>query len=147
MLHRDIAARNCLYGNNNVKIADFGLSREGTCFQMDPNCRVPIRWLAPEIMETAMFTQKTDVWAYGVMIWEIYNDGLEPYPGMSVAEVAQKVRTGWHMEMPFNTPSSVHKYMENIWSPLPGPRPSMTEIVSHFKLIFPALIPPAGHKY
>lgn len=46
VLHRDIAARNCLYGNNNVKIADFGLSREGSCFQMEPHSRVPIRWLA-----------------------------------------------------------------------------------------------------
>uniref|UniRef100_A0A0K0D7U6 Protein kinase domain-containing protein n=1 Tax=Angiostrongylus cantonensis TaxID=6313 RepID=A0A0K0D7U6_ANGCA len=93
VLHRDIAARNCLYGDNKVKISDFGLTREGTVYQMDPHKRVPIRWLAPETLKMAIYTQKTDVFSYGIMCWEIYNNGIEPYPGMSVAEVHQNVRT------------------------------------------------------
>ncbi|KJH39928.1 protein tyrosine kinase [Dictyocaulus viviparus] len=92
VLHRDIAARNCLYGDNKVKISDFGLTREGTVYQMDPHKRVPIRWLAPETLRMAIYTQKTDVFSYGIMCWEIYNNGIEPYPGMTVAEVNQSVR-------------------------------------------------------
>ncbi|KAK6035662.1 protein tyrosine kinase [Cooperia oncophora] len=65
VLHRDIAARNCLYGDNKVKISDFGLTREGTVYQMDPHKRVPIRWLAPETLRMAIYTQKTDVFSYG----------------------------------------------------------------------------------
>ncbi|VDM64635.1 unnamed protein product [Angiostrongylus costaricensis] len=93
VLHMDIAARNCLYGDNKVKISDFGLAREGTFYQMDPSKRIPIRWLAPETLIWAIYTQKTDVFSYGIMCWEIYNNGMEPYPGMSVTEVNQCVRT------------------------------------------------------
>ncbi|KAK6052674.1 hypothetical protein COOONC_09821 [Cooperia oncophora] len=74
-----------------VKISDFGLTREGTVYQMDPHKRVPIRWLAPETLRMAIYTQKTDVFSYGIMCWEIYNNGIEPYPGMTVAEVNQSV--------------------------------------------------------
>uniref|UniRef100_A0A0K0D2E8 Protein kinase domain-containing protein n=1 Tax=Angiostrongylus cantonensis TaxID=6313 RepID=A0A0K0D2E8_ANGCA len=93
ILHMDIAARNCLYGDNKVKISDFGLAHEGTFYQMDPSKRIPIRWLAPETLILAIYTQKTDVFCYGILCWEIYNNGMEPYPGMSIAEVNQCVRT------------------------------------------------------
>ncbi|VDO67155.1 unnamed protein product [Haemonchus placei] len=103
VLHRDIAARNCLYGDNKVKISDFGLTREGTVYQMDPHKRVPIRWLAPETLKMAIYTQKTDVFSYGIMCWEIYNNGIEPYPGMTVAEVNQNVG-----------PIHFHRYLSHI---------------------------------
>ncbi|VDM54952.1 unnamed protein product [Angiostrongylus costaricensis] len=93
VLHMDMAARNCLYGDNKVKISDFGLAHEGTFYQMDPSKRIPIRWLAPETLILAIYTQKSDVFCYGIMCWEIYNNGMEPYPGMSVTEVNQCVRT------------------------------------------------------
>uniref|UniRef100_A0AC34GF07 Protein kinase domain-containing protein n=1 Tax=Panagrolaimus sp. ES5 TaxID=591445 RepID=A0AC34GF07_9BILA len=60
VIHCDIAARNCLYGDGKVKISDFGLTREGETYKMDPHCRVPIRWLAPEVLRTASYSQKTD---------------------------------------------------------------------------------------
>lgn len=62
---------------------------------MDPRKRVPIRWLAPETLRTAMYTQKTDVYSYGIMCWEIFANGQEPYPGFTVAEV--NVRVGFHV--------------------------------------------------
>ncbi|KAJ1359986.1 hypothetical protein KIN20_018834 [Parelaphostrongylus tenuis] len=68
VIHRDIAARNCLYGANQVKISDFGLSRKGTVYRMDPAKRVPIRWLAPETLRMAIYTQKTDVFSYGAIV-------------------------------------------------------------------------------
>ncbi|PIO56371.1 protein tyrosine kinase, partial [Teladorsagia circumcincta] len=68
ILHRDIAARNCLYDNDKiVKISDFGLSREGTTYRMKTAKRVPLKWMAPETMSNYTFTQKTDVYSYGIM--------------------------------------------------------------------------------
>lgn len=61
---------------------------------MDPRKRVPIRWLAPETLRTAMYTQKTDVFSYGIMCWEIFANGQEPYPGFTVAEVNVRVSFG-----------------------------------------------------
>ncbi|VDO90253.1 unnamed protein product [Haemonchus placei] len=128
VLHRDIAARNCLYGDNKasdtreskerdnsstfVKISDFGLTREGTVYQMDPHKRVPIRWLAPETLKMAIYTQKTDVFSYGIMCWEIYNNGIEPYPGMTVAEVNQNVKEGYRMELPPNVHPDIQTYVK-----------------------------------
>uniref|UniRef100_A0A8R1DHU8 Tyrosine-protein kinase n=1 Tax=Caenorhabditis japonica TaxID=281687 RepID=A0A8R1DHU8_CAEJA len=94
VIHRDIASRNCLYGNGQVKISDFGLSREGTNYRLNPNKKVPIRWLAPEVPRTGFYTAKTDVFAYGIMCWEVYQDGTEPYPGMKVVEVLPRVQEG-----------------------------------------------------
>ena len=69
LLHRDIAARNCLYGGGQVKIADFGLSREGIVYQMEMTKKVPIRWLAPETLKTGIYSPKTDVFAFGILFF------------------------------------------------------------------------------
>ncbi|GMR49208.1 hypothetical protein PMAYCL1PPCAC_19403, partial [Pristionchus mayeri] len=98
-LHRDIAARNCLYGSGNVKISDFGLSRLGETYQMNPKNKVPIRWLAPETLRTASYLKKTDVWSWGVLVWEIFNNGLEPYQGMNTLEVLRFVKAGKHLDI------------------------------------------------
>ncbi|CCD66816.1 Tyrosine-protein kinase [Caenorhabditis elegans] len=97
LMHRDVAARNCLYGGGQVKIADFGLSREGADYTMDLKKKVPIRWLPPETIRSGLYTPKTDVFAFGVMAWEITEDGKEPYPGFKVIEVAMKVLQGYRM--------------------------------------------------
>ncbi|WKY09853.1 hypothetical protein Q1695_002312 [Nippostrongylus brasiliensis] len=134
VLHRDIAARNCLYGDNKVKISDFGLTREGTVYQMDPHKRVPIRWLAPETLKMAIYTQKTDVFSYGILCWEIYNNGIEPYPGMTVAEVNQSVKEGYRMELPPNVHPDIQTYIKvKCWSDNPNDRYSMAEIAKHLQ--------------
>ena len=120
-----------------MKIADFGLSREGTCYQMDPHTKVPIKWLAPEILQTALFTQKTDVWAFGVMCWEIYNDGIEPYPGMMVAEVAQSVRQGYRMDFPMTVRMDVANFIKNpVWNEDQNQRPVMPDVVRQLQTMF-----------
>ncbi|GMT01307.1 hypothetical protein PENTCL1PPCAC_23481, partial [Pristionchus entomophagus] len=101
IIHRDIAARNCLYGDGKVKISDFGMSREGPTYQMDSKRRVPIRWLAPETMRVQTYNFKTDV-SFGIMAWEIYHNGKEPFPGMTPGEVAKYVLTGNRMEFEVN---------------------------------------------
>uniref|UniRef100_A0A8R1DL28 Protein kinase domain-containing protein n=1 Tax=Caenorhabditis japonica TaxID=281687 RepID=A0A8R1DL28_CAEJA len=95
LMHRDVAARNCLYGGGQVKISDFGLSREGVQYTMDLKKKVPIRWLPPETIRSGLYTPKTDVFSFGVMAWEITEDGKEPYPGLKVVEVAIKVLQGY----------------------------------------------------
>jgi serine/threonine protein kinase len=129
VIHRDIASRNCLYGDGKVKISDFGLTREGTIFQMDPASRVPIRWLAPETLRTAFYSQKTDVFSYGIMCWEIFANGTEPYPGMQVVEVNVKVKEGYRMPFPDGTPHEVSTTILNkCWSDSPNDRYSMEEM-------------------
>ncbi|CAI5452414.1 unnamed protein product [Caenorhabditis angaria] len=129
VLHRDIAARNCLYGDGKVKISDFGLTRHGTIYQMDPSRKVPIRWLAIETLKQQIYTQKTDVWSYGIMCWEIYNNGVEPYPGMTVAEVNQQVREGYRMQLPPNVSPEIQNLINiKCWSENPNDRYGMPEI-------------------
>lgn len=98
---------------------------------MDPHKRVPIRWLAPETLRTAIYSQKTDCFAYGILCWEIFSNGAEPYPGMTVAEVNIKVRKeGYRMKMPqdcsieFSTIITKH-----IWTETSNDRWSMKQIV------------------
>uniref|UniRef100_A0AC34FM23 Protein kinase domain-containing protein n=1 Tax=Panagrolaimus sp. ES5 TaxID=591445 RepID=A0AC34FM23_9BILA len=130
VIHCDIAARNCLYGDGKVKISDFGLTREGETYKMDPHCRVPIRWLAPEVLRTASYSQKTDVWAYGIMCWEIFA-GQEPYPGMTVAEVNGQVKQGYRMAFPEGTPMDMSTLVVRLcWTEDPNERASMSD-VSH----------------
>ncbi|TKR87157.1 hypothetical protein L596_011606 [Steinernema carpocapsae] len=135
VLHRDIAARNCLVGDGKVRISDFGLSREGTIYQMDAKKKVPIRWLAPETIKTQIYSQKTDVWAYGIMCWEIMANGAEPYPGMMVAEVVVKVaRDGYRMPLPECTPVELYTLIQvRCWAETPNDRWSMAEIARNLE--------------
>jgi len=134
VIHRDIAARNCLFGGGQVKISDFGLTIEGTIYQMDPTKRVPIRWLSPETLRTAMYAQKSDVFSYGILCWEIFANGVEPYPGMSVAEVNVKVKEGYRMPFPEGTPIDVmNMVVQKCWSDSPNDRYTMTDVSKYWE--------------
>ncbi|GMT31640.1 hypothetical protein PFISCL1PPCAC_22937, partial [Pristionchus fissidentatus] len=104
IIHRDIAARNCLHGDGKVKIADFGMSREGPAYVIPRAKRAPIRWLAPETLKSKCYTLKTDVFSYGVMCWEVFHNCREPYMGMTCPEVSKYVSSGKRMaiEVPMN---------------------------------------------
>uniref|UniRef100_A0A8R1HGB4 Tyrosine-protein kinase n=1 Tax=Caenorhabditis japonica TaxID=281687 RepID=A0A8R1HGB4_CAEJA len=128
MLHRDIASRNCLYGDGKVKISDFGLTRPGTFYQMRPGTKAPIRWLAIETMRVHIYSQKTDVWSYGVLAWEIFNNCAEPYPGLKTCEVMSQVQGGYRMPPPPNAAPEVQAMMKKIFSENANDRPSMAEI-------------------
>ncbi|KAF1770205.1 hypothetical protein GCK72_002023 [Caenorhabditis remanei] len=136
LLHRDVAARNCLYGGGQVKIADFGLSREGPKYVMDLKKKVPIRWLPPETISGGIYTNKTDVFAFGIMAWEIIEDGKEPYPGMRVVEVATKVlKEGYRMT--FNAEVNVEFadfIVTKCWPADPVERVTMKEVVKWMKV-------------
>ncbi|EDQ89876.1 uncharacterized protein MONBRDRAFT_44312 [Monosiga brevicollis MX1] len=131
-IHRDLAARNCLVGDNNVvKVADFGLARfviddeytasEGTKF--------PIKWASPEVYLYARFSTKSDVWSYGVLLWEIWSLGTTPYPQWTNAETVDRVGRGERMGRPSLASELIYDIMSMCWHQDPESRISFIEIV------------------
>ncbi|VDM51201.1 unnamed protein product [Toxocara canis] len=92
IMHRDISARNCLCSGKSLKLSDFGLSKKGVRYQMNSSERTPIRWTAPEVFPSGVDTPKADVWAFGILVWEIFcNAQEEPYRGWDGEKVRAEV--------------------------------------------------------
>ncbi|XP_068830561.1 muscle, skeletal receptor tyrosine-protein kinase isoform X4 [Capricornis sumatraensis] len=131
-VHRDLATRNCLVGENMVvKIADFGLSRNiysADYYKANENDAIPIRWMPPESIFYNRYTTESDVWAYGVVLWEIFSYGLQPYYGMAHEEVIYYVRDGNILSCPENCPLELYNLMRLCWSKVPADRPSFSSI-------------------
>ncbi|XP_064032496.1 muscle, skeletal receptor tyrosine-protein kinase isoform X2 [Pogoniulus pusillus] len=131
-VHRDLATRNCLVGENMVvKIADFGLSRNmysADYYKANENDAIPIRWMPPESIFYNRYTTESDVWAYGVVLWEIFSYGMQPYYGMAHEEVIYYVRDGNVLSCPDNCPLELYNLMRLCWSKLPADRPSFASI-------------------
>ncbi|KAM4808594.1 muscle, skeletal receptor tyrosine-protein kinase [Rhinophrynus dorsalis] len=127
-VHRDLATRNCLVGENMVvKIADFGLSRNiysADYYKANENDAIPIRWMPPESIFYNRYTSESDVWAYGVVLWEIFSYGMQPYYGMAHEEVIYYVRDGNILSCPENCPLELYNLMRLCWSKMPSDRPS-----------------------
>ncbi|KAH7730509.1 Protein kinase domain containing protein [Aphelenchoides avenae] len=133
-IHRDVAARNCLYANQKVKISDFGMSREGEEYRQTTSQRVPIRWLSPETLATCVYTPMSDVWSFGVMVREIFDNGREPYHDMTLPEVKDAVTNGYKMPFPEETPPKIVDLVtEYCWAYQPTERMTMTDIVKHLE--------------
>lgn len=119
-VHRDLAARNVLLGDNlEAKVADFGLAKDSRLGQVDLG-KLPIKWTAPEALKFKVSTSKSDVWSYGVVMWEIYSYGRAPYPRMNQKEVVEKVTAGYRMERPESCPKVsgvVCTYGGILWAP------------------------------
>ncbi|WKY06649.1 hypothetical protein Q1695_006664 [Nippostrongylus brasiliensis] len=129
-MHRDLAARNCLITNERVvKISDFGLSRLGTNYKLKTAMKLPIKWLAPETITTFTFSLKTDVFSFGVLVYEIFADGAEPWDGQTNAEVKVAVIAGKCVTFPPCTPEKLKKFfVEKVFAKNPAHRASMTEV-------------------
>ncbi|XP_054665975.1 muscle, skeletal receptor tyrosine-protein kinase isoform X2 [Grus americana] len=131
-VHRDLATRNCLVGENMVvKIADFGLSRNmysADYYKANENDAIPIRWMPPESIFYNRYTTESDVWAYGVVLWEIFSYGMQPYYGMAHEEVIYYVRDGNILSCPDNCPLELYNLMRLCWSKLPADRPGFASI-------------------
>ncbi|ETN83389.1 protein tyrosine kinase, partial [Necator americanus] len=128
VLHRDVAARNCLYDNDKiVKISDFGLSRRGTTYTMKTAKKMPIKWMAPESMSSFTFSQKTDVYSYGVLVFEIFS-GVEPYEGVSNSMTKRMIIEGQVNQFPEGTPSKLVEFVKGkMWDHNPDTRLDMTQ--------------------
>ncbi|CAG4968468.1 unnamed protein product [Colias eurytheme] len=131
-VHRDLAARNCLVGANlAVKIADFGMSRDVyTCdyYKMGGERPMPVRWMSPESIVYARFTHESDVWSYGVVLWEIYSRGKQPYYGCNNDDATKRIINGILLVPPDDCPQFACRLMRECWATDPRNRIGFDEI-------------------
>jgi len=130
-IHRDLAARNCLVGAENcVKVADFGLARYVIDDQYTSNggAKFPIKWSPPEVLNFTRFSSKSDVWAYGVLCWEVFTCGEMPYGRAKNPEVVERVQRGQILAQPGNCPHQVYEVMRLCWATVPEDRPGFRTI-------------------
>lgn len=134
-IHRDLAARNILVTKGRLaKIGDFGLARDidnDSNYVVRGNVRLPVKWMAPESIFQGMYTMKSDVWAYGILLWEIFSLGVTPYPGMKVDHTFYSmIERGFKMECPYYANESVYEIMCKCWELDSCNRPSFSKLVS-----------------
>lgn len=132
-IHRDLAARNVLVVENNVmKIADFGLARDLhniDYYKKKSDGRLPVKWMAPEALFDRVYTTQSDVWSYGILLWEIMTLGGTPYPSVPIEKLFQLLRDGHRMEKPQGCSLEVYVIMRECWNQSPYQRPTFTELV------------------
>ncbi|PIO77362.1 hypothetical protein TELCIR_00548 [Teladorsagia circumcincta] len=137
-VHRDLAARNCLISEaGQIKISDFGLSKiaedlggkGGESEGEPPLEQIPLRWMAPECLRRPqLWSLKSDIWSYGVLLYEIFNEGQKPWPNDPPKKIATLIRKGKMLEFPAKTPQAIKDMVAKIWSLNPDQRPTMDEI-------------------
>ncbi|NXL75829.1 FLT3 kinase, partial [Leptocoma aspasia] len=134
-IHRDLAARNILVTHGKVvKICDFGLARDvmnDSNYIVRGNARLPVKWMAPESLFERTYTMKSDVWSYGILLWEIFSLGVNPYPGIQVDTNFYKlIRSGFKMDQPYYATKDVYCMMQSCWALDSRKRPSFSYLVS-----------------
>jgi serine/threonine protein kinase len=133
-IHRDLAARNVLISEDFVvKIADFGLTRNifnTDYYRKTTDGRLPVKWMAPEALFDRKYTTKSDVWSYGVLLWEIFTLGGTPYPSVPVEKLFGLLRDGHRMEKPPHSSLELYNMMLECWHDSPGHRPSFSDLVA-----------------
>ena len=126
-IHRDLAARNILVGEHLIcKVADFGLAHviDEDIYEAQPEEKIPIKWTAPEAALHNRFTIKSDVWSFGVMLYEIITYGRFPYPSMTSGEVLEALQQGYRMPRPMGCPDKLYDIMLKCWGHEPANRPT-----------------------
>ncbi|XP_049613892.1 tyrosine-protein kinase FRK [Syngnathus scovelli] len=127
-IHRDLAARNVLVGENNIcKVADFGLARvfqNENVYEAKEGTKFPVKWTAPEAILRSSFTIKSDVWSFGILLYEIMTFGKMPYPDMSNYQVVQQVPQGYRMPRPTKCPQIMYDIMMTCWKENEQDRPT-----------------------
>lgn len=131
-VHRDLATRNCLISDDMVvKIADFGLSQKiylQDYYKGSDRDAIPVRWMPLESILYNKYTPESDVWAFGVCLWEIFSYALQPYYGMTHEEVIKYLKEGNVLISPDGCPAPVYEVMKMCWGQKPIDRPSFSEI-------------------
>ncbi|XP_019615446.1 PREDICTED: LOW QUALITY PROTEIN: ALK tyrosine kinase receptor-like [Branchiostoma belcheri] len=136
-IHRDIACRNILLttktgADRMAKIGDFGMARDiyrSNYYRKGGRAMLPVKWMPPEAFLDGVFTTKTDVWSFGVLLWEVMSLGYMPYPGKSNQEVMQFVTEGGRMDPPRSCPGPVYRIMTQCWQQNPEDRPCFSTVL------------------
>ncbi|KAM9456596.1 tyrosine-protein kinase SYK isoform 3-T4 [Clarias gariepinus] len=132
-VHRDLAARNVLLVTQHyAKISDFGLSKaltsEHDYYESKGHGKWPVKWYAPECMNFFKFSCKSDVWSFGVLMWEAFSYGQKPYKGMKGNEVIQMIESGQRMPAPPSCPQEIYNLMLKCWTYKPDERPGFSVV-------------------
>ncbi|XP_070562499.1 fibroblast growth factor receptor 2-like isoform X2 [Ptychodera flava] len=132
-VHRDLAARNVLVGKDHImKIADFGLARDVhyiDYYRKNTNGRVPVKWMSPEALFDRVYTIQSDVWSFGILLWEIMTLGGSPYPSLPVEMLFDFLKAGKRMEQPHGCSSEIYSVMRDCWRTSPNQRPNFNQLV------------------
>ncbi|XP_074209255.1 focal adhesion kinase 1 isoform X5 [Camelus bactrianus] len=137
-VHRDIAARNVLVSSHDcVKLGDFGLSRymEDSTYYKASKGKLPIKWMAPESINFRRFTSASDVWMFGVCMWEILMHGVKPFQGVKNNDVIGRIENGERLPMPPSCPPTLYSLMTKCWAYDPSRRPRFTELKAQLSTI------------
>ncbi|XP_039452249.1 proto-oncogene tyrosine-protein kinase ROS isoform X4 [Culex pipiens pallens] len=140
-VHRDLACRNCLVSSPDpkdrvVKIGDFGLARDiykNDYYRKDGEGLLPVRWMSPESLVDGVYTSQSDIWAFGVLLWEIMTLGQQPYPARNNVEVLHYVRGGGRLGRPQDCPEELYQLMLKCWSYSPEDRPTFRYLLEVLK--------------
>ncbi|XP_032050930.1 tyrosine-protein kinase Fes/Fps isoform X3 [Aythya fuligula] len=136
-IHRDLAARNCLVTEKNVlKISDFGMSREeedGIYASTGGMKQIPVKWTAPEALNYGRYSSESDVWSFGILLWEAFSLGAVPYANLSNQQTREAVEQGVRLEPPEQCPEELYRLMLRCWDYDPRRRPSFSAV--HQELI------------
>ncbi|KAK2842710.1 hypothetical protein Q5P01_012910 [Channa striata] len=141
-VHRDLAARNCMLDESyTVKVADFGLARdvydkEYYSVHNKSGVKLPVKWMALESLQTHKFTTKSDVWSFGVLLWELMTRGAPPYSDVNSFDITVFLLQGRRLLQPEFCPDALYTVMIECWHPKPERRPSFSELVSRISSIF-----------
>ena len=131
IVHIDLAARNILVGDHMIcKVSDFQQAKvlEDDIYEAPTGSKFPIKWTAPEAALYNRFTIRSDVWSFGIVMWETITYGRFPYPGWTNAEVLEKIQTGYRMGCPPNCPQKLHDIMMDCWREDPTSRPTFQHL-------------------
>ncbi|KAM9311520.1 tyrosine-protein kinase ITK/TSK [Gastrophryne carolinensis] len=131
-IHRDLAARNCLVGESLVvKVSDFGMTR----FVLDdqytssPGCKFPVKWSAPEVLQYSRYSSKSDVWSFGVLVWEVFSEGKTPFEHLSNGDVTKEVLAGLRLFKPRLATKTLYQLMNSCWHEQSQMRPSFSQLM------------------
>ncbi|XP_057204923.1 tyrosine-protein kinase BTK isoform X1 [Triplophysa rosa] len=131
-IHRDLAARNCLVDSNGtIKVTDFGLSRYvlDDEYLSSAGSKFPVRWSPPEVLLYCKFSSKSDIWAFGVLMWEVYTLGRMPYERWNNTEIVEKISTGQRLYRPQMANERVYSLMMSCWHERADERPTFQDLV------------------
>uniref|UniRef100_A0A6Q2Z2Y9 Tyrosine-protein kinase receptor TYRO3 n=1 Tax=Esox lucius TaxID=8010 RepID=A0A6Q2Z2Y9_ESOLU len=145
IIHRDLAARNCMLSENlTVCVADFGLSKKiysGDYYRQGSVSKLPVKWIALESLADNVYTTQSDVWAFGVTMWEIMARGQTPYPGVENSEIYEYLIKGERLKQPLDCRDDIYEIMHSCWSPVPKCRPSFQHLINQLEGLWASLSP------